>query len=153
MSLEYKHILTAVDGSHEAEWAFKKSVQIAKRNHAVLNLIYVVDTRSFTAMTKRVPDMDDPIFEYGNALLENYKKEALAAGIPEVNAYVTPGSPNKVISRDYAKRVEADLIVCGAQGLNALEHYLMGSVSQHIVSSSPCDVLVVRSEKPEILED
>ena len=44
---------------------------------------------------------------------------------------------------------EADLVVCGAQGLNAFEHYVMGSVSQHIVRNSPCDVLVVRREKSE----
>ncbi|WP_142829671.1 universal stress protein [Planococcus soli] len=149
MAMEYKHILTAVDGSREAEWALKKSVQIAKRDNAVLNLIYVVDTRSFTAMTKRVPDMNDEVFEYGNQLLNKYKEEAAAAGVSEVNVFVVPGSPNKVISRDYAKQVDADLIVCGAQGLNAVEHYLLGSVSQHIVSSSPCDVLVVRREKAE----
>lgn len=149
MTLEYKHILTAVDGSPEAEAAFKKSVQIAKRDNAELNLIYVVDTRSFTAMTKRVPDKNDDVFDYGIQLLDDYKKEAVAAGIPEVNEFVVPGSPNKVITRDYAKQVDADLIVCGAQGLNAVEHILMGSVSQHIVSSSPCDVLVVRSKKPK----
>ncbi|ANU11934.1 hypothetical protein A1A1_13567 [Planococcus antarcticus DSM 14505] len=150
MTLEYKRILVAIDGSHEAEWAFQKSLEITKRNNAVLNLIYVVDTRSFTAMTKRVPNIDDQVFEYGKVLLNNYKEEALAAGISDVNVFVVPGSPNKVISRDYAKQVEADLIICGAQGLNAIEHYILGSVSQHIVTSSPCDVLVVRQlEKTE----
>ena len=149
MSLEYKQILVAVDGSQEAEWAFKKSIEITKRNNAVLNLIHVVDTRSFTAMTKRVPSMDDQIFDFGKKLLDKYKNEAEAAGISEVNVFVVPGSPNKVISRDYAKKLNADLIVCGAQGLNAFEHYLLGSVSQHIVSTSPCDVLVVRKDKPE----
>ena len=152
MSLEYKQLLVAVDGSQEAEWAFKKSIEITKRNNAVLNLIHVVDTRSFTAMTKRVPSLDDQIFDFGKKLLEKYKNEAEAAGIPEVNVFVAPGSPNKVISRDFANRVNADLVVCGAQGLNALEHYFLGSVSQHIVSSSPCDVLVVRRDKTETAE-
>lgn len=152
MTIEYNRILVAVDGSHEAELALKKAIALAKRNDAVLNLLHVVDTRSYTTMTKRVPDIDDEVFEDGKTLLEKYKKEALAAGISEVNVFVTPGSPKKVISRDYAKRVEADLIVCGAQGLNAFEHYLMGSVSQHIVSSSPCDVLVVRRDKSENTE-
>lgn len=145
MAFSYKNILAAVDGSNEADWAFKKSVAIALRNKSVLNLIYVVDTRAYSAMTKRVPDVDDRVFDYGRKLLDGYQKEALAAGIPEVNVFVVPGSPYKVISREYAKRVEADLIVCGAAGLNAIERYLMGSVSQHIVRSSRCDVLVVRT--------
>jgi len=124
-------------------------VEIALRNNSVLHLIYVVDTRSYSAMTKRVPSIDDRVFAYGKELLEGYKKEAEAAGVQHVNVIVTPGSPHKVIARDYAKRVEADLIVCGAQGLNAVERYLMGSVSQHIVRSSHCDVLVVRTDETE----
>ncbi|HSI66168.1 MAG TPA: universal stress protein [Planococcus sp. (in: firmicutes)] len=144
MTLEYKQILVAIDGSKEAQWAFKKSIEIAKRNKAVLNLIHVVDTRSYTAMTKHVPDNDDAIFADGKKILEKYKEEALAAGLPEVNVFVTPGLPKKVIAHDYAKKLEADLIVCGAQGLNAFQQFLMGSVSAHIVSNSPCDVLVVR---------
>ncbi|MCH4826333.1 universal stress protein [Planococcus halocryophilus] len=147
MTLKYKRILVAIDGSQEAEWAFKKSIEIAKRNEAALNLIYVVDTRSYSAMTKSVPDPEDRIFDHGKELLNNYKKDALAAGIASIHVYVVPGSPDKVISRDYAKRLDIDLIVCGAQGLNAIEQYILGSVSQHIVSSSPCDVLVVRREQ------
>lgn len=149
MDFAYKQILAAVDGSDEAAWAFKKAVEIALRNKSVLNLIYVVDTRSYSAMTKRIPDVDDRVFDHGKELLERYKRNALDAGIPEVNVFIAAGSPYKVISRDYAKRVEADLIVCGAQGLNAVERYLMGSVSQHIVRSSHCDVLVVRTGDTE----
>lgn len=148
MALEYNHILVAVDGSKEAEWAFRKSIEMAKKHKASLNLIHVVDTRSFTAMTKRVPSEDDPIFEEGRALIEKYKNEAIGAGLSDVNAFVASGSPKKAISRDFAKQVDADLIICGAQGLNAFEKYLMGSVSQHIVSNSSCDVLVVRRELP-----
>lgn len=147
MPTEYKQILVAVDGSPEAELALAKSINIAKQNTAALSLIYVVDVRSYSAMTKRVPDLDDEILEYGRELLEKYKKQAEAAGVSSVTVFVTTGSPKKVISRDYANQIEADLIVCGAQGLNALEKYLMGSVSQHIVSNSSCDVLVVRKPK------
>ena len=49
MSQEYKHILVPVDGSKEAELAFKKSVAVAKRNgdDTELQLLHVVDTRAF----------------------------------------------------------------------------------------------------------
>ena len=149
MTLEYNRILVAVDGSHEAELAFNKAIDMAKQNKAILNLLHVVDTRAYTTMTKHVPDIDEEVFEDGKEILEKYKKEAQEAGVSEVNVFITPGSPKKVIAHDYAKRLEADLVVCGAQGLNAFEHYVMGSVSQHIVRNSPCDVLVVRREKSE----
>ncbi|MCP2036485.1 nucleotide-binding universal stress UspA family protein [Planomicrobium sp. HSC-17F08] len=149
MTLAYKHVLVAVDGSDEAEWAFKKATGIAKRNEAVLNLIYIVDTRSFTGVKLHEPDIEEQAYDYGKELLDSYKQEAQAIGVSEVHTFLTPGSPKKVISRDYAKKVEADLIVCGATGMNAFERYLMGSVSLHIVRNSSCDVLVVRRPETE----
>ncbi|ETP69980.1 universal stress protein [Planomicrobium chinense] len=149
MTLAYKHILVAVDGSDEAEWAFKKATGIAKRNAAVLNLIYVVDTRSFTGVKLHEPDIEEQAYDYGKELLDSYKQEAQTIGVLEVHTFLTPGSPKKVISRDTAKKVEADLIVCGASGMNAFERYLMGSVSLHIVRNSSCDVLVVRRPETE----
>lgn len=145
MDLVYRHLLVAIDGSDEAGLAFKKSIGIAKRNNAVLNLLYVVDPRTYTAIKVHGSEIEQDAFKFGKELLDKYKKDALAAGVENVNAIVTPGSPKKVIARDFANQVEADLIVCGASGINAMERFMLGSVSQHIVRRSPCDVLVVRS--------
>ncbi|WP_298829080.1 universal stress protein [uncultured Planococcus sp.] len=149
MDLTYRHLLVAIDGSEEAGLAFNKSIGIAKRNNAVLNLIYVVDPRTYTAIKVHGPNDDQESFKFGKDLLERYQTEALAAGVENVNAIVTPGSPKKVIARDFANKVEADLIVCGASGMDAMERFMLGSVSQHIVRRSPCDVLVVRIPDPE----
>lgn len=145
MIARYHRILVAIDGSDEAECAFEKSMGIAKRNNAVLNLVYVVDTSSYIAIAQRLPDSVYDFIEYGRRMLNGYRKNSIAAGVSEVNIIVVPGSPKKIISNDIAKIVKADLIVCGAQGLHAVEHFLMGSVSQHIVRTSPCDVLVVKT--------
>ena len=53
------------------------------------------------------------------------------------------------IPKDIAKKYEIDLIMCGATGLNAVERFLIGSVSEHITRHARCDVLVVRSEDTE----
>ena len=48
---QYNSIVVAVDGSKEAEYAFKKAIDVAKRNDdAKLNLVNVIDTRSFAAI-------------------------------------------------------------------------------------------------------
>ena len=46
---QYRRILVPVDGSEEAELAFKKAVAVAKRNgeDTELHLLHVVDTRAF----------------------------------------------------------------------------------------------------------
>ncbi|MCW1928520.1 universal stress protein [Bhargavaea beijingensis] len=147
MTLNYKHILVAVDGSKEAEWAFKKSVGIAKRNHATLNLVNIIDTRSFAAVEAYDRSIAERAQKFADGLLADYKKEAESAGVKDVNVIVEYGSPKTMIPRDISKKVEADLIICGATGLNAVERFLIGSISETIVRSAKCDVLVVRTEE------
>lgn len=84
----------------------------------------MVDTRSYSTITKSVTDPEDRIFDHEKELLNNYKQDAPAAGISSVHVYVVPGSPDKLISRDCAKRLDIDLIVCGALGLDAIEQYI-----------------------------
>jgi nucleotide-binding universal stress UspA family protein len=43
MGLKYQNILVAIDGSTEADRAFKKGIEIAKRNDATLVLVHVID--------------------------------------------------------------------------------------------------------------
>ncbi len=149
MSITYKHILVAVDGSKEAEWAFKNSVAIAKRNDATLNLANVIDTRSFAAVEAYDRSIADKAQSFAKELLDGYKKEAEAAGVTKVNVIVDYGSPKSVIAKDLASRVEADLIICGATGLSTVERFLIGSVSEYIVRAAKCDVLVVRTDEHE----
>ena len=149
MSITYKHILVAVDGSKEAEWAFKNSVAIAKRNGATLNLANVIDTRSFAAVEAYDRSIADKAQAFAEELLAGYKKEAEAAGVSKVNVIVDYGSPKSVIAKDLANKVEADLIICGATGLSTVERFLIGSVSEYIVRAAKCDVLVVRTDEHE----
>lgn len=149
MSITYKHILVAVDGSKEAEWAFKNSVAIAKRNDATLNLANVIDTRSFAAVEAYDRSIADKAQAFAEELLAGYKKEAEAAGVSKVNVIVDYGSPKSVIAKDLANKVEADLIICGATGLSTVERFLIGSVSEYIVRAAKCDVLVVRTDEHE----
>lgn len=147
MSITYKNILVAVDGSKEAEWAFKKAVEMAKRNHAKIVLAHIIDTRTFATVEAYDRTINERANEFATELLENYKREALEAGVADVSYIVDYGSPKIKIPKDIAKTAGIDCIVCGATGLNAVERFLIGSVSEHIVRYSPCDVLIVRTEK------
>ncbi|MFC4409792.1 universal stress protein [Chungangia koreensis] len=147
MSLNYKQILVAVDGSKEAEWAFKKSVGIAIRNQATINLVNIIDTRSYSSIEAYDRSIAERAEKFALELLEGYKKEAEAAGVQNVNMVVEYGSPKVLIPKDLPKKHEIDLIICGATGLNAMERFLIGSVSEMIVRTAKCDVLVVRTEE------
>ncbi|KXG11610.1 putative universal stress protein [Anoxybacillus sp. P3H1B] len=147
MTMTYKTIVVAVDGSQEAEWAFKKAIQIAKRNEASLILTHIIDIRAFAAVEAHSQSVVERSEQYAKELLENYKQQALEAGIEHVIVDIEFGSPKIKIAKDIAPKHKADLIICGATGLNAVERLLIGSVSEHITRYAKCDVLVVRTEK------
>ncbi|AQQ54783.1 universal stress protein [Planococcus lenghuensis] len=147
MALTYDRILVAVDGSDEAEWAFKKAIGLAERNDASLTLVNIIDTRTLTIIGNSNPDYAEQVRKSSQELLDGYKKQAEEAGLQHVNTVAAIGLPKIAISREVAKKVEPDLIVCGATGMGPIQHFLLGSVSEHIVRTSRCDVLVVRTEE------
>ncbi|MCQ6276095.1 universal stress protein [Bacillus sp. V3B] len=139
----YKSIVVAVDGSKEAEYAFIKAIDVAKRNESsILNIVNVIDS-SFEAYDRSIVDRSD-IQQRSEELLNSYKAKAEAEGVKNVKVVIEYGSPKKIITKELAHLVGADLIMCGATGLNAVERFLIGSVSEAIVRSAKCDVLVIR---------
>ncbi|EKN66611.1 hypothetical protein BABA_14177 [Neobacillus bataviensis LMG 21833] len=138
----YKSILVAVDGSKEAEFAFHKSINVAKRNkNSLLTIVNVINTRSFEAFDRSVVEHAQKSAE---ELLNGYKSQAEAEGVKNVKVVIKYGSPKIMITGEMANIAKADLIMCGATGLNAVERFLTGSVSEAIVRSAKCDVLVIR---------
>lgn len=147
MALKYQNILVAVDGSKEAEWAFQKSIEIAKRNHSKLLLVHIIDTRTFSMVESYDRTIAEQADRFAAELLQSYQLQAKNAGIAKVDYVIEFGSPKIKIPKDIAIRHNVDLIICGATGMNAVERFFIGSVSEHITRYAPCDVLVVRTEK------
>jgi len=147
MGLKYRNILVAIDGSKEAEWAFKKGIEIAKRNGARMILVHVIDTRTFALVEANDTVIGDRAETQAKEMLEKYQQQAVEAGLTNVQYEIEYGSPKIRIPRDIAKKHHVDLILCGATGMNVVERFFIGSVSEHITRYSPCDVLVVRTIK------
>ena len=61
----------------------------------------------------------------------------------KVTGNILPGSPRSIILEE-AERWNADLIVLGSHGYGTWHRFLLGSVSQAIVSHAKCSVEVVR---------
>lgn len=153
MGFEYNNILVAIDGSKESESAFKKAVEIAKRDNANLFLAHVIDQRTYAYAGAEVKHFERNIAERGeqiaSKMLEIYKEKAIMEGLTNIDCIIEFGSPKVKIPRDIAKEIQCDLIICGATGLNAVERLFMGSVSEHITRYASCDVLIVRDKAEE----
>lgn len=144
MKFEYKNIVVAVDGSQASEKAFKRAIDIVNRNNARLILAHVIDSRTFSTAEAYDRTLGERAEKYAKDLIDEYSNNAKEAGISNIDRCIDYGSPKVKIAKDIASEYSADLIICGATGLNAVERFLIGSVSESITRYATCDVLVVR---------
>lgn len=137
-----------VDGSKEAKLALEKAVAVAKRNHAHIDLLNVLDTR---AVTYNYAGMSDGSITYQ---LVNESKEYLSKlvnhlrstdSFTDVDIHIRLGNPKTVIAYDFPKDHQVDLIMMGASGLSAMQRAVMGSVTSFVNRNAIVDVLVVRT--------
>ncbi|REJ31434.1 MAG: universal stress protein UspA [Caldibacillus debilis] len=147
--MNYKNIIVAIDGSKEAERAFKKALKIAKQSGGKLFLTHIIDIHSLARLEAFDQSLSECVDQMAQEMMLSYKEQAVNEGIDDVKIVIDYGSPKVKIAKDIAKKFDADLIVCGATGLNAVERFIIGSVSEAIVRHARCDVLVVRSGEEE----
>ena len=69
--------------------------------------------------------------------------------IPSVDVVVMAGRINDCLG-EIAEEFNPDLVICGVRGLSNMKYAFVGSVSTYLVRHMTCDVLVVR---PEAIED
>lgn len=146
MLQQYKRILVAVDGSEEAELAFKKAVHVANRNEAALLLLHVIDTRAFQSVSSFDGAMAEQATEQAKNTMEEYVNYAKKHDVADVSYTIEYGSPKALIAKQIPEEKKVDLIMVGATGLNAVERIFIGSVSEYVIRQAPCDVLVVRTD-------
>jgi nucleotide-binding universal stress UspA family protein len=146
-------ILLAVDGSHCSDEAIE---EIARRPWPEGSEIKVLTTFEFglppTPEAWALPpgyldEIDRSARQQAQAIVERALeklKSKLKAVV--VAGEFLPGPPRSVIL-DEAGSWGADLIVVGSHGYRAWERFLLGSVSQSVVSHAKCSVEVVRCLK------
>ena len=144
METEYSKIVVAVDGSDDSDKAFQKAVAMANRHDATLVLTHVVDTRTYATIAEYDKVIVNRAKEFGQEILDKYEQIAKDANIENLKILMKEGRPKTVITKEVAPEEDADLIIVGATGLNAVERFLIGSVSESIIRNAKCDVLVVK---------
>ncbi|PIO83203.1 hypothetical protein BSQ39_06355 [Loigolactobacillus backii] len=143
---EYQTILVGIDGSEQAKKAFEKAVETAERNKAKLIIAYVVENQAYTTADFASTGVEIAVTDVADQkrMLQGYLEKAKKVGIKEVQTVLAFGSPRQLMSQQLPKQYHIDLIIVGQSGLNAVERFMMGSVSAAITRDAPCDVLIVR---------
>ena len=127
--------LVAVDGSDNALRAITYTVrQAGEMTACAVHLIHVLPWLSKEAAEAELAHRALGVTERARALLD-------AASLPW-RLHVAMGDPAERIF-DQATRLNANTVVIGSRGLNALESLVFGSVAYKVVHRSPIPVIVV----------
>ena len=138
----YKKILVPTDGSEFAKKAQKHALFLAKVSGAEIVAVSVTENNFVNGLP-----LDDEIYQLNQILKErseeNLKEfDKLNEDDLKITHVVREGSPAKVIL-EVAKEEAVDLIVMGSSGKSGFDRFILGSVSDKVVNTAKCPVLVV----------
>jgi nucleotide-binding universal stress UspA family protein len=148
-------MIVPLDGSEISERALKPALAIAEQDGAEVTLIRVPVVETLMVPTAQLS---------GNyslrALQANLEKarteardylESLRAAHAQPNltlkTLMVDGDPAEAILDAAAERA-ADLIVMSTHGYSGITRWVLGSVTERVLSGAACPVLVIRSEAP-----
>ena len=142
-------ILLAIDGSSCSDAAV---AEVARRPWPEGSMVKVLTTYELPAPPTpegwAIPanyfeEMDVALRKQAQIVVDRAVQKLKPNKSIAVDASMLPGPPRIVVLEE-AENWGADLIVVGSHGYNAWKRFLLGSVSQAVVSHAKCSVEVVR---------
>jgi nucleotide-binding universal stress UspA family protein len=136
--LSWANILLATDGSPSCDDALARSLEIAQERGSKLAAVSVVYTNDeYYALGQHLLT---GLYHEAEKVLDKVKSWAGDLGV-QAELFVKDGEPFEVIA-DLARERASDLIVIGSHGRKGLTRLLMGSVTERVIGSADCPVLV-----------
>lgn len=139
-----RRLLIPVDVAEFRKRAFRLGTHLAQLNKAEVILLTVIDDRFPypDIFSFHLPNQDYYKYIRGRAreILEQAAREA-PTGL-RIRPVVARGTPARVIV-EVAEKEGVDLIIMTSHTARGLEHVLLGSVTDKVLRSAPCPVLVM----------
>lgn len=152
-------VLAATDGSKYGRWAIEWLARVPFKVRPVVRVLHVVDVAGL-----RAPFLVQPVIVGTERYLQEEIKrmETVARATKAQSAEllaslgltgtvsVDRGGVAAVIMK-HAKR-GVGLLSIGSRGLDALDRFMLGSISNHAIHHAPCPVLVVKEAPRPVRE-
>ncbi|WP_440008875.1 universal stress protein [Halomicrococcus sp. SG-WS-1] len=138
----YTDILVPTDGSEGAEAAIGPTVDIASTYDARIHALSVIDTMAMGTDVGSGAILD-ALEESAQSAVETIEEQATQASVSAVETAIEHGNPYRGI-RSYVEEHDIDLVVMGTHGRSGIERYLLGSVAEKTVRTSPVPMMTVR---------
>ena len=150
----YKKIFAAIDDGDTRLEVARRAFSIAHDNDAEVLLGHAINGSMLEQAGLNIDEITAKSRQAIEAALERQLNRATSdEHVASVEVGVKAGRTEDVLS-EFAKEFNPDLVICGVRGLSNMKYAFVGSVSTYLVRHMACDVLVVRPEAiDEIDED
>ncbi len=145
--LSIKKILLPTDGSESSFEALIYASSFAREYKVTVYIMTVIEIHhsiyDVYADEISLDIQESKIASLVNKRLDEFEKKARELSIQDIIKITRFGIPYHEIV-NFAKEENVDLIVMGTHGRSGIAHFLIGSVTEKVIRTSPCPVLVVR---------
>ncbi|WP_049909439.1 universal stress protein [Haloarcula japonica] len=142
-TISFDDILLPTDGSSGAEAAIEPTGTLASETDATVHLVSVVDTRSLGVDVGSSVIVDE-LESVATDAIGDASDRLAELGVGTIETAITHGTPYRAIL-DAIEDADADLVVIGTHGRTGIDRYLLGSVAEKLVRTSPIPVMTVRA--------
>ena len=147
----YKKILLPTDGSEYSEKAGEHAIWIADKSFSQIIVLNVIDTSYLRSIPQHDLELslEEQFKAEGNMAVGKFSKKLEESQCDgkcknvQIISLIKKGKPADEILKTI-KEEEIDLVVMGASGKHGLNRLYPGSVTERVVRSANCPVLVVK---------
>jgi len=136
------NVLVATDGSKYGQWGLNWVAKLPLVEPPRVTALHVLDSAAFRLPFRTRPEIQR--IEARSARALRKAKQQLASLKLKGTVRKEQGAVAPVILKRAPKR--DGLLVVGSQGLDALDRFMLGSVSTNLIHHATCPVLVVKGE-------
>jgi len=146
----YKKILLPTDGSENAKRAGKHAIWLADASGADIIVLNVIEP--YYPQISTLPNFREGIYDdlrdEGKNVVESFRKDLEVSQCNGVcktinlSTKIKEGKPYNEIIKVLDKE-KIDLVIMGASGRHGLDKFMLGSVTERVMRSSKCPVMVV----------
>ncbi len=137
-----KKILVAVDGSEYSDLVVDEAIEFVKVVDGTIILVYCHKKFPSSMAQPYQEDVISHIVSEAEKVVNPFLKKIKAAAV-SVEDRIMEEPAGSAIS-DIARIEKCDLIIMGSRGLTNLASLIVGSVTNRVLQTAPCSVLVVR---------
>lgn len=153
-----KNVLIPTDFSHYAHYALRYAIAFARANGGRVHVVHVLDPSLFTIgsghgvwLTRADQNtLADSLRRHAEERLRHISEMVREADV-ECEFHIGRGTPAHEIVQ-LAQELECGVVAMATHGRTGFDHFVFGSVAEHVVRDAPLPVLSIKHPEHECVD-